>query len=197
MRPDVEKVGADGEGQEAPRLPALVLPASPELGGIPGGASPEGELEGIPDDGVAEGGPYVGTQPIATPLAMLPPRGGHDIWERCLGAHRIASMSSPRPRRARYRVGFRDVFVTKSENIRRNFFRVKNTIGRLGHSMNFGQFYGTFYVEVATFQGQSYKEKIPLLDIFVEEKKKRFCLENGHLLMPAFWVVNLHRNQRG
>ena len=40
-------------------------------------------------------------------------------------------------------------------------------------------------------------EKIPLLDIFVEEKKKRFSLENRHPLLPAFWVVNIHRNQGG
>ena len=65
------------------------------------------------------------------------------------------------------------------------------------HSMNFGQLYGTFYVVAGNFSAQSYKEKIPLLDIFVKEKKKRFSLENGHLLLPAFWVVNLHRNQRG
>ena len=65
------------------------------------------------------------------------------------------------------------------------------------HSMDFGLFYGTFYVEVGNFSGPKLEGKISLLDIFVEEKRKRFCLENGHLFMSAFWVVNIHRNQRG
>ena len=58
--------------------------------------------------------------------------------------------------------------------------------------MNFGLFQGTFYVEVGKFSGPKLEGKIPLLDIFVEEKKKRYSLENGYLLMPAFWVVNIH-----
>ena len=61
----------------------------------------------------------------------------------------------------------------------------------------FGIFYGTFYVEVGNCFGPKLKETIPLLDIFVEEKKIIFCLENGNLLMPALWVVNIHRNQHG
>ena len=63
--------------------------------------------------------------------------------------------------------------------------------------MNFGLFYGTFYVEVSNFSGPKLEGKIPLLDISVEEKEKIFSLENGHLLMPAFWVVNLHINKCG
>ena len=55
----------------------------------------------------------------------------------------------------------------------------------ISHSMHFGLFYGTFYVEVCNFSGPKLEEKIPLLDISVEEKKKIFCLENGNLLMPA------------
>ena len=65
------------------------------------------------------------------------------------------------------------------------------------HSMHFGLLYGTFNVKAGKVSGPKLEEKIPLLDNFVEEKKKRFSLKNGHLLMPAFWVVNLHRNQRG
>ena len=67
----------------------------------------------------------------------------------------------------------------------------------ISHSMSFGLFYGTFYVEVGNFSRAKLEEKIPLLDIFVEEKKIIFCLENGNLLMPALWVVNIHRNQHG
>ena len=58
--------------------------------------------------------------------------------------------------------------------------------------MNFGHFYWTLYVGVDNFSCPKLEGKIPLLDIFVEEKKKRYSLENGYLLMPAFWVVNLH-----
>ena len=63
------------------------------------------------------------------------------------------------------------------------------------HSMNFGQFYGTFYVEVGNFSVPELEGKNSTAHIFIEEKKKIFCLENGHLLIPAFWLVNLHRNQ--
>ena len=52
--------------------------------------------------------------------------------------------------------------------------------------MNFGKFYGNFYVEEGSFSGPTVEGEIPLLDIFVEEKKKSFSLDNGHLLMPAF-----------
>ena len=47
------------------------------------------------------------------------------------------------------------------------------------HSMDFGLFYGTFYVEVGNFSGPKLGGKIPLLDIFVEEKKKRFFWKIG------------------
>ena len=60
------------------------------------------------------------------------------------------------------------------------------------HSMNFGLFYGTFYVEVGNFSRAKLEEKIPLLDILVEEKKIRLFFENWHILIPAFCVVNLH-----
>ena len=65
------------------------------------------------------------------------------------------------------------------------------------HSMNFLLFYGTFYVELGKFSAPKLEGKIPLLDIFVEEKEKSFSFENTHILMPAFWAVNIHRNQRG
>ena len=47
------------------------------------------------------------------------------------------------------------------------------------HPMNFGLFYGTFYLEVGNFSGPKLEGKIPLLDIFVEEKKGKFSLEMG------------------
>ena len=47
------------------------------------------------------------------------------------------------------------------------------------HSMNFLLFYGTFYVEVGNFSAPKLEGKIPLLDIFVEEKRKYFLLKTG------------------
>ena len=65
------------------------------------------------------------------------------------------------------------------------------------HSMNFGLFYGAFYVEVGNFSGPKLEGKNTTAWYFCWRKKKRFSLETGHLLMPALCVVNLHRNQRG
>ena len=76
------------------------------------------------------------------------------------------------------------------------------------HSMNFGLFYGTFYVEVGNFSGPKLEGKIPLIVIFVEEKKKRFFRKwasfDAHILgskstQKSTWLISpfylfLHRD---
>ena len=49
----------------------------------------------------------------------------------------------------------------------------------ISHSMNLGIFYDTFYVEVGNFSGPKLEGKIPLLDIFVEEKTKDYFWKMG------------------
>ena len=67
----------------------------------------------------------------------------------------------------------------------------------ISRSINFGLFYGTLYVEVGNFSGPKLEGKNSHCLIFLLKKKRKAFLENWHLLMPVFWVANLHRNQRG
>ena len=81
---------------------------------------------------------------------------------------------------------------------------VKSPIMSGSHILNFQNPFYEFWAILRYFlrrSGQLFRPKVIRKKyhclIFSLKGKKRLSLENGHLLLPAFWVVNIHRNQRG